>query len=101
MQGYGARYWERLGVTYTEDFTLYRGKGCDACNNSGFKGRVALHELLVGSEDLKNLIQGKARTAEILGVAMRDGMVTLLQNGIEKVLRGTTTYRQVRAVAIK
>jgi type II secretory ATPase GspE/PulE/Tfp pilus assembly ATPase PilB-like protein len=101
VQGYGARYWERLGVTYTEDFTLYRGKGCDACNNSGFKGRVALHELLVGSEDLKNLIQGKARTAEILGVAMRDGMVTLLQNGIEKVLRGTTTYRQVRAVAIK
>jgi type II secretory ATPase GspE/PulE/Tfp pilus assembly ATPase PilB-like protein len=101
VQGYGARYWERLGVTYTEDFTLYRGKGCDACNNSGFKGRVALHELLVGSEDLKNLIQGKARTAEILSVAMRDGMVTLLQNGIEKVLRGVTTYRQVRAVAIK
>lgn len=101
MQGYGARYWERLGVTYSEDFTLYRGKGCDACNNTGFKGRVALHELLVGSEDLKNLIQGRARTAEILGVAMRDGMVTLLQNGIEKVLRGVTTYRQVRAVAIK
>ncbi|MDH5346790.1 MAG: GspE/PulE family protein, partial [Nitrospira sp.] len=101
VQGYGARYWERLGVTYTEDFTLYRGKGCEACNNSGFKGRVALHELLVGSEDLKNLIQGKARTAEILSVAMRDGMVTLLQNGIEKVLRGVTTYRQVRAVAIK
>jgi type II secretory ATPase GspE/PulE/Tfp pilus assembly ATPase PilB-like protein len=101
VQGYGARYWERLAVTYTEDFTLYRGKGCDACNNSGFKGRVALHELLVGSEDLKNLIQGKARTAEILSVAMRDGMVTLLQNGIEKVLRGVTTYRQVRAVAIK
>ena len=101
MQGYGARYWERLGVTYSEDFTLYRGRGCDACNNTGFKGRVALHELLVGSEDLKNLIQGRARTAEILGVAMRDGMVTLLQNGIEKVLRGVTTYRQVRAVAIK
>ncbi|MBK9307366.1 MAG: type II/IV secretion system protein [Nitrospira sp.] len=101
VQGYGARYWERLDVTYTEDFTLYRGKGCDACNNSGFKGRVALHELLVGSEDLKNLIQGKARTAEILSVAMRDGMVTLLQNGIQKVLRGVTTYRQVRAVAVK
>jgi len=101
VQGYGTRHWERLGVTYTEDFTLYRGKGCDACNNSGFKGRVALHELLVASEDLKNLIQGKARTAEILSVAMRDGMVTLLQNGIEKVLRGVTTYRQVRAVAIK
>jgi type II secretory ATPase GspE/PulE/Tfp pilus assembly ATPase PilB-like protein len=101
VQGYGARYWENLGVTYTEDWTLSRGRGCEICNNSGFKGRVALHELLVGSEDIKNLIQAKARTAEILSVAMRDGMVTLLQDGIQKVLKGLTTYRQVRAVAIK
>lgn len=101
VQGYGARYWDKLGVMYTDDLTLYRGNGCDACNHSGFKGRVALHELLVGSEEIKNLIQAKARTAEILSVAMRDGMVTLLQNGIQKVLKGLTTYRQVRAVAIK
>jgi len=101
VQGYGARYWEKLNVAYAEDFTLFRGKGCDACNHSGFKGRVALHELLVATEDLKNLIQGRARTAEILSMAMRDGMVTLLQNGIQKVLRGVTTYRQVRAVAVK
>jgi type II secretory ATPase GspE/PulE/Tfp pilus assembly ATPase PilB-like protein len=101
VQGYGARYWEKLGVTYTEDWPLYRGRGCEICNHSGFKGRVALHELLVGSEEIKNLIQARARTAEILSVAMRDGMVTLLQNGIQKVLNGLTTYRQVRAVAIK
>ena len=88
-------------MTHTEDWTLSRGRGCEICNHSGFKGRVALHELLVGSEDIKNLIQAKARTAEILSVAMRDGMVTLLQNGIQKVLKGLTTYRQVRAVAIK
>ncbi|MEQ1681537.1 MAG: GspE/PulE family protein [Nitrospira sp.] len=101
VQGYGAQCWGKLGVPYTEDWTLSRGRGCEICNHSGFKGRVALHELLVGSEDIKNLIQAKARTAEILSVAMRDGMVTLLQNGIQKVLRGLTTYRQVRAVAIK
>jgi type II secretory ATPase GspE/PulE/Tfp pilus assembly ATPase PilB-like protein len=101
VQGYGARYWEKLGVSYTEDWTLTRGRGCEICNHSGFKGRVALHELLVGSEEIKNLIQARARTAEILSVAMRDGMVTLLQNGIQKVLKGLTTYRQVRAVAIK
>ncbi|MDF0665432.1 MAG: GspE/PulE family protein [Nitrospira sp.] len=101
VQGYGARYWDKLGVTYTDDLALYRGRGCEACNHSGFKGRVALHELLVGSEEIKNLIQARARTAEILSVAMRDGMVTLLQNGIQKVLKGLTTYRQVRAVAIK
>jgi type II secretory ATPase GspE/PulE/Tfp pilus assembly ATPase PilB-like protein len=101
VQGYGARYWDKLGVSYTEDLTLHRGRGCEICNHSGFKGRVALHELLVGSEEIKNLIQAKARTAEILSVAMRDGMVTLLQNGIQKALKGLTTYRQARAVAIK
>ena len=101
IQGYGASYWDKLGGAYTDDWTLYRGRGCEVCNLSGFKGRVALHELLVGSEEIKNLIQSKARTAEILSVAMRDGMVTLLQNGIQKVLKGVTTYRQVRAVAIK
>jgi type II secretory ATPase GspE/PulE/Tfp pilus assembly ATPase PilB-like protein len=101
VQGCGARYWDRLGIAYSDDWTLYRGRGCEVCNQSGFKGRVPLHELLVGSEDIKNLVQSKARTAEILSVAMRDGMVTLVQNGIQKVLKGMTTYRQVRAVAIK
>ncbi len=63
--------------------------------------KTSLHELLVGSEEIKNLIQSRARTAEILAVAIRDGMVTLLQDGIQKVLKGLTTYRQVRAVAVK
>ena len=101
VQGYGVQNWDQLRIAYTDDWTLYRGRGCDVCNQSGFKGRVPLHELLVGSEEIKNLIQSKARTAEILRVAMRDGMVTLLQNGIQKVLKGVTTYRQVRSVAIK
>jgi len=101
VQGYGKRYWDQLGSEYSDDWMLYRGRGCDVCNQSGFKGRVPLHELLAGSEEIKNLIQAKSRTAEILNVAMRDGMVTLLQNGIQKVLKGVTTYRQVRAVAIK
>ena len=101
VQGYGVRYWGKLGITYTEDLILYRGRGCEICNHSGFKGRVALHELLVGSEEIKDLIQARARATEILSVAMRDGMITLLQDGIQKVLKGLTTYRQVRAVAIK
>ena len=100
-QDYGTSYRDRLGALYHDDWTLYREKGCDACNRSGFKGRVAIHELLIGSEPIKSLIQSRARTTEILNAAMRDGMVTLLQNGIEKVLQGITTYRQVRAVAKK
>jgi len=101
VQGYGAGYWEKLGVEYTDNLVLYRGRGCEVCNKTGFKGRIPLHELLVGSEEVKGLIQSKARSAEILNVAMRGGMVTLVQDGIQKVLRGITTYRQIRAVAMK
>lgn len=101
VQGYGAGYWEKLGVTYTDEWTLWRGRGCETCNNTGFRGRVSLHELLVGSEAIKSLIQAKVRTAEILNVAMQEGMVTLVQDGIHKVLQGLTTYPQVRAVAMK
>jgi type II secretory ATPase GspE/PulE/Tfp pilus assembly ATPase PilB-like protein len=62
---------------------------------------VPIHELLVASEEIKNMIQSKAKTADLLTQAMRGGMKTLVQDGIEKVLQGHTTYRQVRAVAIK
>jgi type II secretory ATPase GspE/PulE/Tfp pilus assembly ATPase PilB-like protein len=101
VQGFGANHWDRLGVSCTDNLTLFRGRGCEVCNQSGFKGRVPLHELLIGSEEIKGLIQSKARATEILAVAMRDGMITLLQNGIQKVLKGMTTYRQVRTVAMK
>jgi type II secretory ATPase GspE/PulE/Tfp pilus assembly ATPase PilB-like protein len=101
VQGYGLQDWHSLGVAYSEDWTLYRGHGCDACNHTGFKGRIAIHELLVVSEEIKSRIQSRARTAETLALAMHEGMKTLLQDGIQKVLRGETTYRQVRAVAVK
>ena len=100
-RAYGAHDWERLGVNYSSNMILWRGRGCAACNQSGFKGRVALHELLVGSDEIKRLIQAKARTMEIASQAMREGMVTLRQHGIQKVLQGVTTYRQVRSVAMK
>lgn len=101
VQGYGAAFWDRLGLAYGSDFRLYRGRGCEFCNRAGFKGRIPLHELLVGTPDVKSAIQSKARTADIVGIALQGGMVTLLQDGIQKVLHGVTTYRQVRAVAMQ
>ncbi|MEP6935166.1 MAG: GspE/PulE family protein, partial [Nitrospirota bacterium] len=101
VQGYGAQDWPILGIEYRADWSLYRGRGCEACNRTGFKGRVPLHELLLPSEDMKQLIQIRSRTAEMLTLAIKEGMVTLLQDGIRKALQGFTTYRQVRAVAMK
>jgi type II secretory ATPase GspE/PulE/Tfp pilus assembly ATPase PilB-like protein len=101
VQGYGVQDWLTLGIDYTSDWSLYRGRGCEVCNRTGFKGRVPLHELLLPSEDMKQLIQTKSRTAELMTLAMKEGMITLVQDGIRKVLQGLTTYRQVRAVAMK
>ncbi|MEO6555014.1 MAG: ATPase, T2SS/T4P/T4SS family, partial [Nitrospiraceae bacterium] len=101
VQGYGASEWEQWGVGGAKPMMLYRGRGCDVCNRTGFKGRAPLHELLIGSEEMRSRIQSKARTVEMLSVAMREGMTTLVQDGIQKVLQGVTTYRQVRSVAMK
>lgn len=101
VQGYGAQDWPTVGIEYRADWSLYRGRGCEACNRTGFKGRVPLHELLRGSEEMKRLIQSRARTADMLSLAMREAMSTLVQDGIQKVLRGETTYQQVRVVAMK
>jgi type II secretory ATPase GspE/PulE/Tfp pilus assembly ATPase PilB-like protein len=75
--------------------------GCDICGGTGYKGRVGLHELLVGTDALKKNIQEHARVAEMLATALGDGMHTLKQDGIEKVLMGITDMPQVRAVCIK
>jgi type II secretory ATPase GspE/PulE/Tfp pilus assembly ATPase PilB-like protein len=82
-------------------FALYRAKGCQACSGSGYKGRVGLHELLVGTDQLKKQIQEHARVADLLATALNEGMRTLRMDGIEKVLSGITDIRQVRSVCIK
>ncbi|NNM70037.1 MAG: hypothetical protein HKM00_08795, partial [Gallionella sp.] len=62
---------------------------------------VGLHELLIGTDALKKGIQEHARVAELLALALEEGMRTLKQDGIEKVLQGITDMHQVRAVCIK
>ena len=100
-QGFGPEYWDKLGIKQDNTFRLCRGKGCETCNRSGYKGRIALHELLEGTDRMKKLVQTKARTEEMLKVAIEEGMTTLVQDGIQKVLQGNTTYKEVKAVAIK
>lgn len=100
-QGYGAERWDKLNIKLDNTFRLTRGKGCEVCNRSGYKGRVALHELLLGSDNIKRMIQQKARTEDMLHCALDEGMTTLVQDGIAKVLQGHTSYKEVKAVAIK
>jgi type II secretory ATPase GspE/PulE/Tfp pilus assembly ATPase PilB-like protein len=98
---YGKDDFEKLGQKYDESFELYRGKGCGNCNNTGYRGRAGIHELLIAGDEIKRLIQAKARVPEMIASAKADGMTTLVQDGILKSLQGVTDFRQVKAVAIK
>ena len=93
--------WVKLFADSRGQFTLYEPVGCDKCNSTGYRGRVGLHELLVGTDALKKNIQEHAHVAEMFATALEDGMRTLRQDGIEKVLLGLTDMHQVRAVCMK
>ena len=100
MESYGLEYWDTLGIRYSPQFTLYRPKGCNKCSG-GYKGRMGIHELLVATDEMKRKIQKRDPIAELRKQAMSDGMTTLLQDGIQKVIKGVTDFKQVRAVCIK
>jgi type II secretory ATPase GspE/PulE/Tfp pilus assembly ATPase PilB-like protein len=100
--------WVKKYANDKGQFNLYRAKEagendtkCEACGGSGYKGRVGLHELMVGTDGAKKLIQEHARVAQLVAQALEDGMRTLKQDGMEKVLQGITDMKQVRAVCIK
>ncbi|TWI66970.1 type II secretory ATPase GspE/PulE/Tfp pilus assembly ATPase PilB-like protein [Desulfobotulus alkaliphilus] len=92
---------EHTGIRYTDSLELRRPKGCDRCNQTGYAGRMGLHELLVGTDTVKRLIQRKAPMEEIRDLAIEEGMRTLKQDGIIKVFGGHTDLLQVRKVCIK
>ena len=100
QRSYGSN-WESLGFEYSDDFFLYRAKGCPECGDTGYAGRTGIHELLVGTDELKSLIQIKAPMKEIREQTIKDGMTTLMQDGIRKVCMGTTDLIQVRKVCIR
>ena len=77
----------------------YTSPGCSACGGSGFKGRAGLHELLTVSKNLRRMIQTGARAEELFNMALAEGMRSLRQDGIVKVLQGITTLAEVRATS--
>jgi len=93
--------WVKLFGDDKGQITLYEKVGCDKCTNTGYAGRVGLHELMIGTDPVKKAIQAHAHVAELFAIALDEGMRTLKQDGIEKVLSGITDIKQVRAVCIK
>jgi len=91
--------WERwFDQSFLMHPTLYRPVGCNSCVG-GYKGRVGVYELMVNTDNLKRLIKKQSPTEELQAQAMQDGMLTLKQDGVLKVVKGMTDIQQIRKVA--
>ena len=79
---------------------LYQAIGCEKCSSTGSRGRMGIHELMEGTPEVKLMIKKQASTETILEQAMKEGMSTLKQDGILKVIQGITDMAEVRRVCI-
>lgn len=100
-EAFGVEELERQGYRYTDDVELYESVGCEQCEGKGYRERIAIHELLIGTDAIKRRMQKGARVPQLLARAKREGMTTMVQDGILKALQGITDYRQVKAAAIR
>ncbi|MDO8666088.1 MAG: type IV-A pilus assembly ATPase PilB [Gemmatimonadales bacterium] len=94
---YDAVELKALGTTEKEweGVTFYRGKGCETCGGSGYKGRAGLYEVMALSPELRRMILRGSSTAELSEQAVKDGMLTLRMDGIVKIKKGATTLEEV------
>ena len=79
----------------------YRPNGCDACNQTGYKGRLGIFELLVITDEIRQLISDQAGVSRIKAEACKNGMLTLLTDGMEKVAQGLTSEAEIRRVTME
>jgi type IV pilus assembly protein PilB len=93
----------QAGFTPDEASTVkpMRGAGCDHCNNTGYKGRVGLYEVMEVSEELRELILVGASGLELRRKAIDEGMITLRRSGLQKVTNGVTTIEEVVRETVK
>lgn len=90
--------WRQMGVMDNVPRTAYTTKGCPDCSGTGYRGRKGIFELLVVSDDVRNLVMGKANASEIRRLALKEGMKTLRMDGADKVVNGITSMEEVLRV---
>lgn len=88
----------RTNFTQNVEFTLYKAPGCLDCLETGYPGRMGIHELLMSTPEIKKMILRRAPASDIHFEAIRGGMHTRKQDGIEKILMGYTDYTQIRTL---
>ncbi len=98
---YEEKYAADLGISSGASFPLYRARGCVACNQTGYRERTGVYELLVATDELKHMIVTRQSIQSIRQAAMADGMRTLLQDGIAKIVKGETDLTEVLGVCLR
>ena len=91
---------KELNLSPDEDITLYRAKGCNKCNDTGYRGRIGLYEVMIVSEAIERLTVERASVEDVKRVAVSEGMLTLRQDGIEKLKKGITSVEEIMRVVI-
>ncbi|HNZ66453.1 MAG TPA: GspE/PulE family protein [Planctomycetota bacterium] len=89
------------GPEFSNELQIYQTAGCPVCNKTGYKGRIAIHELLINCDEIRAAIQSHAKVDQIREIAKRNDMLTLKQDGILKIFQGFCDLRSVRAVCMK
>ena len=75
--------------------SLHRGVGCGSCNRTGYRGRVAIHEVLLINNEIRELITNAGSLSDLREAASKQGMIQLMDDGLDKVLKGITTVQEV------
>ena len=91
---------DELNIKYSDELTLKKPVGCEACSGTGYAGRTALHECLEGTDEMKKVIMNKSSVENLRIQAIKDGMTTLKQDGIYKIFKGDCDLKQVLTVCI-
>ena len=100
VEAYGAEQFKEDNLPkFSKDLTLMRPVGCEACDDQGYSGRIAVHELLINSAEIKRAIKTNAGVEEITEIARKQGMRNLRMDGIQKIFFGLTDLEQVNRVS--
>ncbi len=101
VHGYGKEWFAAHKMPFhLPELSFMKKEGCEKCGGTGYKGRVAFHELLVGTKNIKEAIKKSIGVEQLRDLAIEEGMRTLRMDGIQKVFQGITDYEQVNKVCL-
>ncbi len=86
------------GVSVDQEFVLTKGRGCEYCNNTGYKGRVGIYEAIITDDLIEELLAKKPSEQEVRKVAEKQGLLNMREDGVIKILNGVTTLTEVQSV---